>query len=388
MILTGPTWGSGLHAARSVAAAGGSSIVVTVGAEGSRVFGRSHWVARAVDVTGDPAAFDRELVDLLEGLVPQGPSVVLPTSDRLLGALHRNRDRFGERFALAIPPPEATERFLDKASANAAARSAGLDVLPTVSVVTSGDIEEAVSLAERDRVIIRPSRVDGRGQPFKIEVVRGPEHARRVLTGLVADGVPVVVQRHLAVEPGAVEFALSWTDRRGARTDVVCGRKRRQTSVDGGVMVWGETADLPDVASAARRLVSATGFSGVGGLEVIRSAGRCWFVEWNARLEAIHFLATAAGVDLVGLAYREHAGLPLPPVRPAGRASAWVGAAFLDQLRSPAGRSTAAGDWWRFQRAPGRVRAVWSWRDPRPGLGLLALLGRGALGRHRRDGAG
>jgi len=96
----------------------------------------------------------------------------------------------------------------------------------------------------------------------------------------------------------------------------------------------------------------------------------------------------AAGVVLGGLASREPPGLPLPPVRPAGRASAWVGAAFLDQLRSPAGRSTAAGDWWRFQRAPGRVRAVWSWRDPRPGLGLLALLGRGALGRHRRDGAG
>ena len=91
---------------------------------------------------------------------------------------------------------------------------------------------------------------------------------------------------------------------------------------------------------------------------------------------------------LAGDVYRDCRPLVVGERRILARASAWVGAAFLDQLRSPAGRSTAAGDWWRFQRAPGRVRAVWSWRDPRPGLGLLALLGRGALGRHRRDGAG
>ena len=122
------------------------------------------------------------------------------------------------------------------------------------------------------------------------------------------DGV-VTVTRDVDAPDQAVELALVWRSRDGATTAVCTGRKRRQASPDGGVMVWGEAAELPDVRDAALRFLDVSGFRGVGGIELIRAGGRLWFIEFNPRLEAIHFLAARAGVDLVALDYREQ--LPL-----------------------------------------------------------------------------
>ena len=58
-----------------------------------------------------------------------------------------------------------------------------------------------------------------------------------------------------------------------------------------------------------------------------------------------------------------------------GPATAWVGAAWLQQLRTDPRRwRLALRDRWAFARTRARSRAVWSWADPGPGIALTAHL--------------
>src|SRR5690606_32541457 len=121
-------------------------------------------------------------------------------------------------------------------------------------------------------------------------------------------------------------------------TATCTGRKRRLSEPDGGVMAWGEAVDLPEVRRMTEAFLDRAGFTGVGGLEVIRSGGRAWFVEFNPRLESIHSLATAAGVDTVALAFEDLALGRRPVAPPRQRpAAAWIGSAWLSRIRRQPG---------------------------------------------------
>jgi predicted ATP-grasp superfamily ATP-dependent carboligase len=310
--------------------------------------------------------------------------VVLPTSDRLVDVLHRGRDRFPARVVLAIPAADVVVPLLDKASAAEAAKAAGLDVLPWVAVRDAGDIAATGSLPLP--LAVRPTRWDTAGSdPVKVAVLRDRAAVRPMLEHQLSCGAELVVQPYVEVPDDAVEFVLAWRSADGTATALCEGRKRRQAAPDGGVMVWGETADRPDARRAATAFLDASGYTGIGGIELIRDGDRLWFVECNPRLEAIHFLAARAGQDHVAMEYRQRAGVEpgdrTPP--PNVAAAAWVGAAALAALRAPGGSPwRTARDWLAFRRSPRRARAVWSWRDPGPGLAVAARL-LAAAGRRR-----
>ena len=145
-------------------------------------------------------------------------------------------------------------------------------------------------------------------------------------------------------------------------------------------MAWGESLPITDVADAAERFVEVTGFTGPGGLEFIRTPTGLRFIEFNPRLEAIHFLAARAGVDLVKLTYRDVALGQLPTSRPRQvPAAGWVGSAWLARIRQdPRSGRTLIADRWAFARAPRRVRAVVEVHYPGPALGVASMLARGA----------
>ncbi len=384
VILAAGSFGSVLHAARSISGAGGDVLVATTSG-GAAVFRRSRAVSLAIDLDAtDPESFIDDLVAWIDRCAPEGPIVLVPTSDRHVDLLQRARHRLPARIRPVLAPGAAVDVLLDKGSSSALAEGAGLDVAPW-AVVSRGLDAAAVEHVPLPSVI-RPTAWNTSGKrPFKLRRVDDAIARDQALRDGLDDGATMILQRYLQVDDDAVEFALVWTSADGSRTETVGGRKRRQSGPDGGVMVWGETGDLPDVEEAARTFVNASGFTGLGGLEVIRTEGRIWFVEFNPRLEAIHFLATRSGVDLVGLAYRDLAGLPLPAVRRRTPAAAWMGSAFVAQLSSSAGRRTAVADRLAFQRSPGRVRAICSFRDPLPSVALSARYGAAALRRLTRS---
>lgn len=395
VILAEEVWGSALHAMRSLGRAGVPVYVATAG-HGAEIYGRSRYCAAAADFDrGDPERLSSALLEWVRRLQPgPEPIPIIPLSDRLVDYLDFARESLPAHLRLGIPPSDIVHALLSKEHSLVVADRAGLDIPRWVLVGSSGDVETTDTL--RLPVAVRPTRWSTIGDIyFKIEVFRERTALREAVARMLARGAELIVQEYVEAADDAVEFGILWRSRDRSVTAVCTGRKRRQASASGGVMIWGETADLPDVREAAARFLDESGFTGLGGIEFIRSQGRLWFIEFNPRLEAIHFLAAKAGLDTVLMAYRELAFDELPPAVPAQKpAAAWVGSACLGRLMAnPSYWSVFPRDCVRFRLSPGRVRAVWTWGDPGPGLAVAArLLRRGLraitrLGRSAAQGA-
>lgn len=383
VLVAEPTWGAVLHAAQSLSSLGVPVFVATLG-RGADVFGRSRWVRSAEDFDADS---DRVAVDLVAWLrraaVGEGPVPVLALSDRAAELLSRARYELPDKFRLILPADETLEPLLTKNTSAAVAVEAGLDVPPWVSVSEADDLDSALQL--EFPVVVRPECWSGPGEALKVERLNDRSTASARVRDLLDHGAQLIVSEFVRAPVEAVEFGIVWRSLDGSATAVCTGRKRRQAGSDGGVMAWGEAVDLPDLRQATLDFLDTSGFRGVGGIEFIRADGRLWFIEFNPRLEAIHFLAARAGVDTVQMAYRD-AALDLRLGRAPAQvpATAWVGNAWIQRLiDEPDQWRTAVKDRVAFARSPGRVRAVLDWRDPAPAAALAARLAGAACARVR-----
>lgn len=379
LLLAEQNWGSGLQAIRSLAPSGAPVYVAVLGSESKPYAASRDCAGAAAFSSGDARQFVGDLLAWAGDVITAPVVAVLPLSDRLVDFLDQSRGLFPDRFRLGVPPAALTQSLLDKASALALAEGAGLNV-PRWVVVSGGD-----GLADVDRlrlpVIVRPTRWSETGDEyFKLFVCDDRATLHRSLLKVLGRGARVLVQEYIDDPQHETQFGIVWRSGDGTRTAVCTGRKRRESTEEGGVMAWGETVPLAGVRDQAARFLDESGFRGLGGIEFIESRGTSWFVEFNPRLEAIHFLAARAGVDTVLLAFEDLARGRVPSRVPEQRpAAAWVGSAWLTRLTaSPGDLPLALQDRLAFARAPHRVKAVWSWKDPVPGLVLGGLLVRGA----------
>lgn len=383
LVLADEVWGSTLHAMRSLDALGARVLVVTAG-RGSAVYGRSRVRPATLDIESLDRDSLRRALTWAREQVPSSKIVVLPLSDRAVDVMDDSRDLLAEPFRPILAPKASLHRLLAKPASLTWATQIGLDVPPWRQVASPEDLPLLDDLTSP--VIIRPTSWATAGSsPFKVSVQPDRDTAVAFCRSALSRGAELLVQEYLPAADEDVEFALVWCSTDGTATATCTGRKRRQSSPEGGVMAWGETLPIPDVADAAERFVEATGFTGPGGLEFIRTPTGLRFIEFNPRLEAIHFLAARGGVDLVKLTYRDVALGQLPTTRPRQvPASGWVGSAWLARIRQdPRSVSTLIADRWAFAHTPRRVRAVVAIHDPGPALGVVSLLGRGAWRRRR-----
>ncbi len=375
VLLAEEVWGSALHAMRSIARYGGETAVVTSGS-GASIFRRSRWCDHAVDISAQhPAEFNDRVRGWAESHLPgDDPIAVIPLSDRHLEWLVEARDAFPDRFRLSIPEVGVARRLLDKDRQFQLAERSGCAPPRWVTVRQESDLERLGSLSAP--VAVRPTGWNAAGDEyFKLIVVDDDSALESTVASRLRAGAELIVQEFVDEPASAVEFAIVWRSRTSPRAEICTGRKLAQSGRRGGVMALGEAVDLPDVAAAARRFVDASGFVGLGGLEVIRSGGSLRFIEFNPRLEAIHFLATRAGVDTVVLEYLELLGRPVPSCAPQTAATAWVGSAWIQRLvEDRSAWSDAIRSRAQFARSPGRVRAVWSVDDPLPGLAVAGRI--------------
>lgn len=389
LLLAEEVWGSALHAMRSLAATGARVYVATTGS-GAAIYRSSRACAAAADFDiSDPHQFCSEVRDWI-GRMHSGdrPVLVLPLSDRLVAALDASREQFPSRFRLVLPTHERVDVLLDKARQLRLAERAGLHVAPWVAIAPGDDL----GLLERIRLpaIIKPTSWRTTGDSyFKLIISRDADSLRRDVANVLARGAVVIVQEYIDFYDDDVVFALVWSGN-GSRHLICTGRKRRQSNPDGGVLLWGDAMDLPDVAKATTQFLEAAEYRGLGGAEFIRARGQLWFVEFNPRPEAFHFVAARAGLDTIQMAYREMV-LQEDPELPVVTypAAVWMGTGWMARLvNRPSDWRLAVKDRVAFGRYPRRVRAIWSLHDPRPGLaiaGRLAKRGAAALVRGRRS---
>lgn len=313
---------------------------------------------------------------------------IIPLSDRLAEFLLEGRSIFQDRFVVAIPQDDVTRRLLTKEHSLAIAEECGLMVPPWSAI---GDLEEMEILSQcKFPIIVKPVSWSSKGGvSFKAEVFHSSAELHEFVAKIIGHDGRVIVQEYVQAPEDAFEFGLLWRSRDGSRSAVCTGHKMRQSTRTGGIMAWGIGSDIAEVRDLTRQFAEASEFWGVGGIEFINAGDVRWFVEFNPRPEAIHFLAEAAGMPLLWWLYQDLLGRAAPPSVSQGPAAAWVGSAWIQRLmRHPSDLRVLLTDAARFLALPKGTVSVWDPRDPKPALVLsgriLLAVARRMLQRARR----
>ncbi len=249
------------------------------------------------------------------------------------------------------PQPRHLATFGDKLSAKAAARDAGVPLLPGSPGAVS-DVEEALRFAaDIGYPVLLKAAFGGGGKGMR--VVDGPEALRRnfELTAAEAEASfgngAVFVERFLAA-PRHIEIQVAGDNYGNAVHfgERDCSLQRRHQKIIEEAPASGLSDSLRDrIRAAAVSLVEATGYVSVGTCEFLVQGDEFFFLEVNPRIQVEHPVTEqVTGVDLINLQIRLAAGERMPMTQ--------------DQIKLT-GHSIEvrvnAEDPWNFRPSPGRI---------------------------------
>lgn len=347
-------WVNGLAAIRSLGRAGIS--VVAVDHRASPLGFRSRYATQRASVP-DPAEDEGGFIAKIAGL---GPGVVFPTHDPPLNALARNRDRL-EGFLFPFPEWDVLEKIQDKRHQLETAEAAGVHVPETLYPTSASEASKL-----RLPVLVKPRHPDGFKRRFGKQAFRCETKAE--LERAYADAEPSgpMVQELIPGGDDELYSLGSYLREDGEPLGLFSGRKLLQTPPGIGTCRMGEAVWVQEVVDSGLSLLRALGFHGISQVEFKRDPrdGRYKLMEVNPRLWQWHGLASACGVDLPVIAYRDLTGEQVEPVSMDGHRR-WAIALM------PGERPV-------FPRPP-YTEAVFARDDLKPGLVHAARVARGVF---------
>ena len=375
VLLTGSENPTGLAGLRALARAG----FETWAAVGSRssLGARSRAAAGLVDVPDpreSPDAFVDALADATRRL---GVAAVLPGTEGALLAIAGRESAFPPSVALGSAPAETLRKATDKIELERLSLKAGFHVPPTRLI---GAVEAAAAEELAFPAILKPLRselrTNGRLERFEASWVESRADLARALRGL-PDGAglvqPLIDGRLISVNGVAFEGRLH-----GVNQHVV----HRVWPERCGHAVYAETIPMiPERERTVATFMRELGWSGVFNLQLIEHGGRDYVIDLNPRLYVSLSLAVAAGLNLPAIWASLLLGLPVEAggYRTGIRFREERGDLHAIFSELGRGRLEAARALLPRRRT---VHALFSIRDPRPGLSILGDV-RAALRRRR-----
>lgn len=384
--------GTGLLAARS-APAGAIVLGSDYRALGVvRSLGR-HGIPVCVVASGDDrlAAFSRyardccewpdeteERLSLLDELAQAEEQrwALIPSADESAAFVARHHARLAERLVLTTPPWPVFEWAYDKRRTHDLAREAHVDYPWTMYPSDRAELEAAEL---RFPLILKPAlkpelnrftaakawRCDG----LETLLARYDE-ARRLI-----DPELLMVQQ-LVSGGGGAQLSFAALADCGVVRHALTARRTRQYPPDfGRASTFVETVDAPEIEEPSRRLIEASGFTGLLEIEYkVDGDGRPLLLDMNARIWGWQSLCGRAGVDFPWLLWLELQGATRAPVR-ARTGVRWIRLSTdvptsLKELG--AGRMPARA--YLRSLLPPHEGAVFARDDPWPGVLELPLL--------------
>jgi acetyl-CoA carboxylase biotin carboxylase subunit len=216
------------------------------------------------------------------------------------------------------PRPEHISMMGDKIAAKAAAKGAGIPVVPGSDGALAA-VEEAMAAADQIGFpVLIKAAAGGGGRGMKVALT--PEDLPEALGTARAEAKAafgddaVYMERYLR-GPRHIEVQVI-ADSFGA----VCHLGERDCSLQRRHQKVLEEAPSPAIDAAAREKIGAVvveaiakiGYLGVGTIEFLYENGEFFFIEMNTRLQVEHPVTEAiTGIDLVREQIRIAAGLPL-----------------------------------------------------------------------------
>lgn len=303
--------------------------------------------------------------------------VLYPTRDETVAALARHRDELGTFFRVPTAPWAAVQWAWDKRNTYEIAEAAGVPAPRTWQPSTLAELD---AIDAEPPWAIKPAIKEHFFYETKAKAWRADTRAE--LRELVARAMDIVGPGEVLVQElipgdGRQQFAYGALYADGEPLATMVVRRRRQHPPEfGRASTYVETIEEPEVEALSEKLLRRIGYDGLVELEYKRDPrdGRFKLLDFNARTWGYHTIAHAAGVDFPFLLFRHQLGQPVEPQRAAAGVR-WV--RLLTDL--PTGYvQIRAGDFGvrEYVRSLRRanVEAVFSRKDPLPGLVELALL--------------
>jgi len=298
---------------------------------------------------------------------------IFPTHDEHLNAIARHADVLRERYRFPFPGWQVLEKIQSKRHQLDTADSIGFPIPATRHPRST---EEAVAAGEEVGfpLVVKPSANVGFRRDFKAQLFKCENAAELAEAYELAAPHEPMVQEFVPGTPEDMYTLGSYLSADGEALGLFSGRKLSQTRGFMGSARVGEAVWVDEVVEQGLALLRALDFHGISQVEVMRDPrdGKYKLLEVNPRLWQWHSLASACGVDLPWIAYRDLIGEPLPPARMTGEGKRWV-----ITLMAGSGHTLAR---------PPYVDAVFTRDDPKP---ALVQIGRHALrGVRTMTGAG
>jgi D-aspartate ligase len=363
----------------------GLGIARSLGERGVRVIGltsqhgvfgnftRHARVVFAPDSRSEPEALLAFLLQL--GRELEGKGVLYPTRDDDVHFLNRFRKELEPYFSPVIPGEEALRASLNKWETLVSARKANVPA-PNAWVIEGEEDLDRAALEASFPCVLKPiSAHDWRqGQNWQIVGARKAigVNSKAELTAEYHE-IARANKRALLQEmiPGADDCLLivaCYVDRQSRWVAGFNTQKVLQIPEGFGTGCIVQTAHRPELFERTKRLLQTIGYSGIAEVEYKWDAGANEYqlIEINPRPWDQHRLGNACGVELMYLAYCDHAGLPMPAVKPTGEHK-WIAedSFAMAALRSFRGNSPALRTLLRLARGK-RIYAIWSASDPLP----------------------
>jgi len=317
-------------------------------------------------------------------------AVVFPTHDEFIWVVSRNIARLEPWFVVPFSGWDAMRRLADKEEQLRAAWRASVATPRTAFVTSRDDLARAAAELEFP-AIFKPVESLAFKQRFARPVLEiGSREQLEAVYERVDDCGTLMLQEIVPGGDDTLWTVGSYLDERSQPLAVFTGRKLRQHPRRFGTARFAESVWVPELADAALRLLRELRFHGVSQVEFKRDPrdGSYKLMEVNARHWLWHALATACGVNLSLVAYRDALGEPFTaPRQTVGRK--WILATkdLPDTLRETLRGETSPLSW--AASLPGtRIDGLYSLRDPLPGAVATCRLAALLAKRWRRRAGG
>jgi D-aspartate ligase len=361
-------WVNGLGAVRSLGRRGLRVVAVDHRPWALGLRSRFAEPYHAPDPVADEEGFLRRLQELGNQL--EAPAPIFPTHDEHLNSIAKHLDELGGRFLCPFPAWEVLERVQSKRHQLEQAGALGL-AFPHTAHPGSAAEARAAAADVGYPVLIKPSDNVLFKRIYRTQAFLCEDDAEIERTYKLAEAYEPMVQEFI---PGGDEYLWtlgSYLAEDGEALGLFSGRKLRQTRGWMGSARVGESAWDDEVVDSGLALLRALGFHGVSQVEWKRDPrdGLLKLIEVNPRLWQWHGLASACGVDIPWIAYRDLTGDRPSPARMTFEGKRWA-------------ISFMFGTKHGIQRPP-YVDGVFALDDPKPAFVQVYRLARKAI---RLDG--
>jgi uncharacterized cofD-like protein len=311
-----------------------------------------------------------ELEAILHG-VPFERAVLMPCADDWLLAAAELPASLRARFPSSVPSHDVIHTMVNKWRFAIAVSKAGIPRPRTLLIESTEHLAQLPEECFSAR-ILKPLRSFEFGAKHRAKgfVVQNRAEATR-LAGSIE--FPILLQEYIPGPPTATYFLDGFVDRQGKVCAMFARRRMRMYPLDLGnssLVVSVPLGEVGPAVKALHRLLKSVNYRGIFSAEFKRDPrdGLFKILEINARPWWNVDFAAHCGVDVCSMAYLDALEFPVAPCRQYRTGRRWMFA--IQDLRAyrALGRPGSMALWMRSWI--GADEAVFSWRDPGPGMAL------------------